>query len=69
MLSTRELYELGGDIDAVCRVVNCLAAATTDIVFIPAIAVKLMLLTRVSKGYNESAIAHFVAIDASHEAA
>lgn len=69
MFSSGKLYEFGGDVDAVRRIVNCLAAATTDIVFIPAIAVELMLLTRVTKSYSESAIVQSVAIDASHEPA
>lgn len=49
MLASRELYELGRDVDVVCRIVDGLATTGAYIVFIPAIAVKLMLLTRVSE--------------------
>lgn len=57
VLAARELYELGGDVDAVCRVVDRLAAAVADIIFVPAVAVELVLLTRVSEGCIESAAA------------
>jgi len=49
MLPTRELDELGGDVDAVRRIVDGLPAAGAHIVLIPPVAVELVLFTRVSE--------------------
>ena len=50
MLSAWQLYELGGNVDAVRGVMDRLSAAGADIVLIPAVAIELMLLARMSKG-------------------
>jgi hypothetical protein len=50
MLAARKLYELGGDVDVVRGVVNGLSAATSDVVFVPAVAIELVLLTSMSEG-------------------
>lgn len=49
VLAAGELDELGGDVDAVCRVVDRLAAAAADVVLVPAVAIELVLLTRVAE--------------------
>jgi hypothetical protein len=47
MLTARKLYELGGDVDLVRGVVDRLSAAATYIVLVPAVAIQLVLFTRV----------------------
>lgn len=47
MLAAGELDELGGDVNAIRRVVDGLAAAAADVVLVPTVAVELVLLTRV----------------------
>jgi hypothetical protein len=53
VLAAGELDELGGDVDAVRRVVDRLAAAAAHVVFVPAVAVELVLLTCVAEGYRD----------------
>lgn len=52
MLSAGELDELGRDVNVVGRVVNGLAATSANVVLIPAVAVKFVLLA----GMSESCI-------------
>jgi hypothetical protein len=47
MLAARKLYELGGDVDPVRGVVDRLSAAAAYIVLVPAVAIQLVLFTRV----------------------
>ena len=54
MLSAREFDELGGDVNLIRRVVDRLSAAAAHIVFVPAVAIELVLLARVSEVYTVS---------------
>ena len=47
MLAAGELDELGGHVDAIGGVVDRLAAAAAHVVFVPAVAIELVLLARV----------------------
>jgi hypothetical protein len=49
VLAAWELYELGGDVDLVRGVVNRLAAAAAYVVFVPAVAVELVLFASMSE--------------------
>jgi len=52
MFSAREFDELGRDIDVVRRVVDRLSAAAAYVILVPAIAVKLVLLTCMPECYT-----------------
>lgn len=54
MFSTWELDKLGSDVDFVRRIVDCLSATATNIILVPAVAIELVLLTRVSEIYRIS---------------
>jgi len=51
MTSTRYFHKLSRDVDAVRGVVDCLAAAASHIVFVPAVAIEFVLFACVSELY------------------
>jgi hypothetical protein len=49
MLTSREFYELSGNVDAIARVMDRLATPRAYVIFVPTVAVKLVLFAGVSE--------------------
>jgi hypothetical protein len=49
VLSIRKLDELGGDVDFVGGIVDSLSAAAAYVVFVPTVAIELVLFASVSE--------------------
>jgi hypothetical protein len=49
MVSAREFDKLGGDINLVRRVMDCLPAAAAHVVFVPTVAIELVLFAGMSE--------------------
>lgn len=52
MLAAWKLDEFGGYVNTICGIVDGLTATGPDVILIPAIAVKFVLLARVSESYR-----------------